>query len=351
MLYKTILIVFISLIYSTARAQRMVVILDSLDSEPIGTAVLTDSKTGKLISVSDTQGRAFISQRTQELVVSHLSFQSRLATIADTIYLQRSIRNFPEAIVASQPADYYRLRAVVRTYQYIDSIPVNFVDALLDFYVNGKGTKLQYDALQLDVYQNKSYINATNIAKGTATASTSSIINWIVNPHIATRGGDLYCEGTKVIRRKDKVEVGNLQKVENGDYTAKINLLLPHDTATHTFFGRSVRFTAKTLEQTFPSNIDLANIRPYDMSSYRFVVRRTTWTKKYPTPIHLTEIDEITIIDRERMTKEEVKQIDMDTNWTNLLKSKKREELQHPFPLPESIKRHIGQELMHLSNE
>lgn len=332
-------------------AQRLVVVLDSLERQPIENVMLTDGTTGKLLSISDANGRAYLSQQTKAIVASHLSFQPKLAAVADTILLQRSVRSLAEAVVASQPADYYRLRAVVRTYQYIDSIPVNFVDALLDFYVNGKGTKLHYDALQLDVYQNKSYIEATNLAKGTATASSNSIINWLTNPHIATHRGDFYCEGTKVIRHKDNVEVGSMLKTENGDYTTKLNLHLPNDTATHTFFGRSVRFTAKTVEQTFPNNIDLTNIRPYDMSSYRFVVRRTTWTKKYPTPVHLTEIDEITIIDRKRMTKEEVKQIDMDTDWFNLFKSKKNEGFHPPFPLPEGIRRHIGKELMRLPND
>lgn len=328
-------------------AQRTVVCVDSDERTPIEYVVITDKTTGHLLAITDAQGIATLSNDLQEVGLSHLAYRSDVYPVGDTLRLVRAERRFAEAIVSSQPADYYRLRAVVRTYQYIDSVPVNFVDALLDFYVNGKGTSLEYDALRLDVYQNVQYIRVANLNKGASTASDNSIIHWILNPHIATKGRDLWIDDAQIIRhRKLATEAGRFAQDVEGQYWAKVNLLQPKDTAVSTMFGRSVQFLEKTLEQSFPPSVDLNHLRSYDMSSYRFIVRRNTWTKKYPAVVHLTKIEEITVIERERITKEQYKQVKLDTDWTHLSRSKKAVEGLPPSMLPLLLQAHIGKTLV-----
>ena len=328
----------------TTSAQRTLWVADSLDRTPIAHVLITDATSGKLLSMTDKDGRATLPKAIARVGVSHLAYQGKLATARDTIWLSKAVRNVAEVVVASAPAEYYRLRSLVRTYQYVDSIPVNFVDAVVDFYVNAKGTQLDYKALRLDAYQNAEYIRQMHLRRGAVIESNNAIINWLLNPHLSTRNKALQIDASHAIRHKSGLEVGRLAPTDGG-YVATIDLLLPSDTAVKTLFGRSVQLLSSSLEQTFPSSINVQQIAPTDMTSYRRVTRRNTWSKKHPTVVHLTEIQEITVLDRRRMAKKEVDAIKMDTEWTHRSHSLPTTDDAPTTPLPANIQQHIGKEL------
>ena len=125
-------------------AQRKVHVIDATTLLPIENVVVTDAQLGKVLGITPKKRPLSLHFSVQKLSFSHLSYQPLAAPVADTIRLVPRDYNIAPTEVTAKAADYYRLRAVVRSYQYVDSIPVNFVDAVLDFYVNGKGNKLEY---------------------------------------------------------------------------------------------------------------------------------------------------------------------------------------------------------------
>lgn len=347
--YKLVAL-FCTLSFSlSTKSQHRIQIVDMEWNKPIENAIVTDRTTGKLLAITNTKGQAIIPNMIGELSISHLSYLPLCSTIKDTIFLERHIKEIPEVIISAQPADYYRLRSVVRTYQYIDSIPVNFVDAILDFYVDGEGRKLQYRSQKIDAYQNKKYIQQMKLKYGTVSASKNSIINWLTNSHIATTKSGLHIEDMKIIHQsRNQQEIGTIIKQKDGSYFAKANLLQPSDTITRNFLGRYIKLTDIHLEQTFSQTVDINHIRPHDFSVYRYIVRRSSWTKKHPLKINLTELSEILVLDRKRITKEEFKQIKLDTDWINLTHSKKGEQDIDDINLtiPTNIKELMGRDLI-----
>lgn len=324
-----------------ATAQRNVYITDARH-RPIPNVAIADKTTGKLLGLSNTKGHFRVNQGVKRIELSHVAYRSRVTSVQDTIVMESLARSIAEATATGKRADYYRLRCLVRNYQYADSTPVNVVDALVDFYVNAKGTKLKQSTLKLDVYKNRSYIHKTNIDKGTVIAETYGITHWILNYHIATHGKELYLEAKDsiyLVRRTDNGDiVGNMQLSEGGDYVALADLASPANCVPRTLFNRTDRLMSSSLEQHFPRNVNTANIRPYDMSFYRSTICRDTWTKKYPTIVPLTEIYEITVLERQRMSKEEYKKVDLDSEWNFFRYSKKAKEENLPqIPLPDHI--------------
>lgn len=136
-------------------AQKQVCVIDADTQQPIGNVVITNTQTGKILGVTRENGLYTVEPQTQRLSFSHLSYLPLQAQPADTIRMRPHNYPLSSPQVTAQAADYYRLRAVVRNYQYIDSLPVNFVDAIIDFYVNGKGNKLEYQIIKLDAYRDK----------------------------------------------------------------------------------------------------------------------------------------------------------------------------------------------------
>ena len=107
--------------------------MDVTTRQPIENVVVTDAQSGKVLGITPQNGCFLSTSQAKKLSFSHLSYQPLAAPVADTVRLVPRDYQIAASEVTAKAADYYRLRAVVRSYQYVDSIPVNFVDAVLDF--------------------------------------------------------------------------------------------------------------------------------------------------------------------------------------------------------------------------
>ena len=144
---------------------------------------------------------------------SHLSYQPLAAQVADTVASSQRDYQIAASEVTAKAADYYRLRAVVRSYQYVDSIPVNFVDAVLDFYVNGKGNKLEYRVLKLDAYKDKARIRENNLNRSKVEVDDNSLLDWVSNHHVATNSPSFILqqsgEEKLILKKKTREPLGS----------------------------------------------------------------------------------------------------------------------------------------------
>ena len=117
--------------------------------------------------------------------------------------------NLQEVEVLEKGPRYYRLRSAVRVYQYIDSIPLNFVDGVVDFYVDTKRGKLDYKALRLDVYTDDDAIKHSSLQKGIVDMSNNSLVNWLYNEHISSNGELQATDLASLIQRvEQKLDIG-----------------------------------------------------------------------------------------------------------------------------------------------
>ena len=338
-------------------AQRKVHVIDATTLLPIENVVVTDAQLGKVLGITPKNGLFLSTSQFKKLSFSHLSYQPLVAPVADTVRLVPRDYNIAPTEVTAKAADYYRLRAVVRSYQYVDSIPVNFVDAVLDFYVNGKGNKLEYRVLKLDAYKDKARIRENNLNRSKVEVDDNGLLDWVSNHHVATNSPSFILqqsgEEKLILKKKTREPLGSLTfDPSQRAYVVKVNLLTPKDTATRHLFGRSIKFNLHTLEECFPASVDTARLRVYDMQSYRWLLQRDTWTKKYPTRVPLTAIHEIVVFERQRLSKADYKKLDFDTDWYDILHSLRGRAAtenidlsKYTLPLPQDIQVLLGNQL------
>ena len=255
-------------------AQRKVHVIDATTLLPIENVVVTDAQSGKVLGITPKNGLFLSTSQFKKLSFSHLSYQPLAAPVADTVRLVPRDYNIAPTEVTAKAADYYRLRAVVRSYQYVDSIPVNFVDAVLDFYVNGKGNKLEYRVLKLDAYKDKARIHENNLNRSKVEVDDNGLLDWVSAQHISTNNAYFLMqqlgEEKLILKKKTREPLGSLTfDPSQRAYVAKVNLLTPKDTATRHLFGRSIKFNLHTLEERFPVSVATARLRVYDLQSYR----------------------------------------------------------------------------------
>ena len=351
---KTLLIMSRLLIYSlctlfsiSLSAQRKVHVVDATTRQPIENVVVTDAQSGKVLGITPKNGLFLSTSQTKKLSFSHLSYQPLSAPIADTIRLVPRDYNIAPTEVTAKAADYYRLRAVVRSYQYVDSIPVNFVDAVLDL----------YRVLKLDAYKDKARIRENNLNRSKVEVDDNGLLDWVSNHHVATNSPSFILqqsgEEKLILKKKTREPLGSLTfDPSQRAYVAKVNLLTPKDTATRHLFGRSIKFNLHTLEERFPASVDTARLRVYDLQSYRWLLQRDTWTNKYPTRVPLTAIHEIVVFERQRLSKADYKKLDFDTDWYDIphsLRGRAATEnidlSKYTLPLPQDIQSLLGNQL------
>ena len=338
-------------------AQRKVHVIDATTLLPIENVVVTDAQSGKVLGITPQNGLFLSTSQFKKLSFSHLSYQPLATPVADTVRLVPRDYNIAPTEVTAKAADYYRLRAVVRSYQYVDSIPVNFVDAVLDFYVNGKGNKLEYRVLKLDAYKDKARIRENNLNRSKVEVDDNGLLDWVSAQHISTNNSYFLIqqsgEEKLILKKKTREPLGSLTfDPSQRAYVAKVNLLTPKDTATRHLFGRSIKFNLHTFEERFPASVDTARLRVYDLQSYRWLLQRDTWTKKYPTRVPLTEIHEIVVFERQRLSKADYKKLDFDTDWYDIphsLRGRAATEnidlSKYTLPLPQDIQSLLGNQL------
>lgn len=315
-------------------AQRKVHVVDAITQQPIENVVVTDAQSGKVLGITLKNGLFLSTSQAKKLSFSHLSYQPLAAQVADTVRLVPRDYQIAASEVTAKAADYYRLRAVVRSYQYVDSIPVNFVDAVLDFYVNGKGDKLEYRVLKLDAYKDKARIRENHLNRSKVEVDDNGLLDWVSNHHVATNSPSFILqqsgEEKLILKKKTREPLGLLIfDPSQQAYVAKVNL--------------------HTLEERFPASVDTARLRVYDMQSYRWLLQRDTWTKKYPTRVPLTTIHEIVVFERQRLSKADYKKLDFDTDWYDIphsLRGRAATEnidlSKYTLPLPQDIQSLLG---------
>ena len=101
-------------------AQRKVHVIDATTLLPIENVVVTDAQLGKVLGITPKNGLFLSTSQVKKLSFSHLSYQPLAAPVADTVRLVPRDYNIAPTEVTAKAADYYRLRAVVRSYQYVD---------------------------------------------------------------------------------------------------------------------------------------------------------------------------------------------------------------------------------------
>ncbi len=342
-----LLSIFTCLIASRAQEQILLLAFDS--NEPVSNALITESESGSFLGFSDRNGRFHVGQKINKITISHPSYQSLGITLPqDTIYLDFTPVQLQEVEVWAQAPRYYRLRSVVRIYQYLDSIPINFVDGVVDFYVDAKKAKLGYKALRLDVYTDDDAIKRSSLQKGVVDMSNNSLVNWMLNEHISSNGV-LQVTDTCVFDTKSKTKVGRWKKYPNGTLNVSVDLLGANGEQQRTTLGRTTTIHKKVLEQDFPQGTSLEHIRSYDFQMYRLSIELSTRPKKKMAPVYTTKIHEVYVLERKGVSEAEYKATHLDNNWGSLSSSIKQENWQHInlfLPqIPKSIEMNLNKQL------
>lgn len=331
------------------RAQDQVLLLSGGGKTPVVNALITKSEDGSFLGFSDKNGRFHIGQGTKKITISHPSYQSLDITLPqDTVYLDFAPIQLQEVEVLGEGPRYYRLRSVVRIYQYMDSIPINFVDGVVDFYVDTKRGKLGYRALRLDVYTDDEAIKHSSLQKGIVDMSNNSLVNWLHNEHISSNG-ELLVSDNCIFDTKSGAKVGHWNKSSNGVLNVSVDLINPNEEQQRTSLGRTTIIHKKVLEQSFPQGTSPKHIKPYDFQMYRLSIELSTRTKKKMALVFTTKIHEIYVLERKGLSEAEYKTIRLDNNWGSLTSSIKREDEQYinlPLPqFPQNIEKKLNRQL------
>ena len=331
------------------KAQKQVLLLSSDGKAPVVNALITKSEDGSFLGFSDKNGCFQTGQGTKKITISHPSYRSLDVTLPqDTVYLDFAPIQLQEVEVLEKGPRYYRLRSAVRVYQYIDSIPINFVDGVVDFYVDTKRGKLDYKALRLDVYTDDDAIKHSSLQKGIVDMSNNSLVNWLYNEHISSNG-ELQATDTCVFDTKSGAKVGYWNKYPNGVLNISLNLVNPNEEQERTSFGRTTIIHKKVLEQSFPQGTSPKDIKPYDFQLYRLSIELSTKPKKKMELVFTTKIHEIYVLERKGISEAEYKTIRLDNNWGSLTSSIKQEDGQYmnlPLPqIPQNIEKKLNKQL------
>lgn len=331
------------------RAQKQVLLLSSDGKAPVVNALITKSEDSSFLGFSDKNGCFQTGQGTKKITISHPSYRSLDVTLPqDTVYLDFAPIQLQEVEVLEKGPRYYRLRSAVRVYQYLDSIPINFVDGVVDFYVDTKRGKLDYKALRLDVYTDDDAIKHSSLQKGIVDMSNNSLVNWLYNEHISSNG-ELQATDTCVFDIKSGAKVGYWNKYPNGVLNISLNLVNPNEEQERTSFGRTTIIHKKVLEQSFPQGTSPKDIKPYDFQLYRLSIELSTKPKKKMELVFTTKIHEIYVLERKGISEAEYKTIRLDNNWGSLTSSIKQEDGQYmnlPLPqIPQNIEKKLNKQL------
>lgn len=230
----------------------------------------------------------------------------------------------------------------------MDSIPINFVDGVVDFYVDTKRGKLGYRALRLDVYTDDEAIKHSSLQKGIVDMSNNSLVNWLHNEHISSNG-ELQASDSCIFDTKSGAKVGHWNKSSNGVLNVSVDLINPNEEQQRTSLGRTTIIHKKVLEQSFPQGTSPKHIKPYDFQMYRLSIELSTRTKKKMALVFTTKIHEIYVLERKGLSEAEYKTIRLDNNWGSLTSSIKREDERYinlPLPqFPQNIEKKLNRQL------
>lgn len=336
----------------SSRAQSQVLLLAYDSKEPVVNALITERESGSFLGFSDKYGRFHARPETRKITITHSSYQSLSITLPqDTVYLDFVPVQLQETEVWAQAPRYYRLRSVVRIYQYLDSVPINFVDGVVDFYVDTKKSKLGYKALHLDVYTDDDAIKRSSLQKGVMDMSNNSLVNWMLNEHVSSNG-ELQATDTCVFDTKSGAKVGRWNRQPNGVLSVSVDLLNTNGEQQRTTLGRTTIIHRKVLEQNFPKGVSPEHIRPYDFQMYRLSIELSTRSRKKLEPIYTTKIHEVYVLERKGVSEAEYKTIRLDNNWGSLVFSIKQEDWLHmnlsPPQIPGNIRNSLNRHLKQL---
>lgn len=359
---KKIIFAIIALCSITLQAQ--IVCLDSVQLTPISEVILQDHS-GKVVGVSDNYGRfSAVPVGMDTLYFSHIGYYDKLVMRnewGDSILLSPRFYKLPDFIVDKNVGthDYYKLQTITRTYQYIDSLPIYYTEALVDYYVPAGSKKLKYVINSVRAYKNDDYINESKIEAGALNMGNNGLINFLKNSCIPL-AKDYNLKGNEdkglFTLYRDNMEVGKIERLCSGDYELVYDYLKETKASPKTVFGRRTEIIRKVERQTLPVFSTISELRPYDFSTYQLSIQLSTQYKD-TKPVSLYSITEIYLLSKEGLSKKEFKSIDTD-DFFGLIKhsynvgAKEWEENKNAIPsVPEPIILSIGNNTLKLIPE
>lgn len=331
---------------------RQLIIREAKGHSPIANALIHDNE-GRYITCSDSLGRAIVPISTQAYHISHIAYQS-ISSTRDTIEMQDYRYPIDAVPVVGKMPEYVRLRTWVRIYQYIDSLPVNYVEGLVDFYTPTGKNKLSYTLRSLALYRDNEAIRREQLAKGAWDINSNGLFDWLLNEHISGQASSDFqlVEGVRNIElhhRGQPYPYAGI-KTEDQRYSLSVNLQALSEGKKLKLFGRSVRIVHKELFQVFPQR-EVELLQPYDMQVYRSFVDLEVDYKGKQLPIR--NLTELYVLERKFLNVTDYKAEDRSRHWGNFSHSVAPEEVaKHLLTYPsipprlDVIERSLGKRLM-----
>jgi hypothetical protein len=318
-------ILYLLLFYIGAVKAQNITLLDSLTHYPISAVVIENSK-GEIKGISNDKGQVNISNSSDIVYTSHLSYESKKLNVKNLkekqeILLSHKIYELPEVILSKQQPDYILLKCYIRTYQYADSIPIYYTEGWIDFYLPKKGNKLQYNIIAIKAYENTKSKKLQVLKKSPLFMGNNGLFDFIANEHFPL-------DKNYSLKKKNEQQysivyrqqegAGNIEK-KNNEYTCYLNALFPKDSIRGSFAGRTNVIKHKDVYEKFPASIDFEAINSTDFSIYRCLIDIKTTFKK--DAISLTNIFEIYPFLKEEKNKSEVKNVTLKSDFGNFFHS------------------------------
>lgn len=346
----------LALLFATqlAYAERRKLYVVDIETGKGITNALVSNPEGKLLGLTDTLG--IVEMPRGLCMVSHVGYMPEESS-ADTIRLRPLTRVLPDASVVSRMPDYACLTSLIRVYQYVDSVPVNYAEGIVDFYINTRKHKLSYVIESLRVYRDKKLLRDTEMSKGGFDVSSNGLYDWLRNAYISADEDAEYRivedDGRPMIYKG--VEPYPAHLIEQGDQVdISLDLLGADEGRELKLMGRKTRIVRNELYQSYPK-AKLYVARPYDMLAYRLLVELDS-SYKGGDVRRVQNVTEIYALDLKFVTSEVYKTIKVNSYWGSFGRSIApyiydeflgQKEWQAKVPMREpSIARRLGSDLL-----
>lgn len=338
-------------------AQRSIRVVDAAHN-PIANVVVTSHPQGKLLGTTNKEGRCWLPQHADSVGISHLAYRSAIVAVEPLLQMDTLAIALREAVILPTQPDYYRLRCVLRQYQYIDSTLVLLLDGIVDYYVNAVGERPRLQVRQMEAFLDKDYIRGRLVAKkGIVNYDNldNSVCPWTNYRSVFGRDADYQLvedvEGWDVYKRKGHSWAGAVREMAGGQKLLKIDVLLPEDSVKQSFLSMQTTIHRDRRELMLSPQTDLEQVHPRDVQSYRAVFERTLHYGKKGRPINTTRVQEIMVLSCMPVSKKELKALDTTSFCETINESRSPVDgqmLRHSLPIPPAVERLLGVSLERL---
>ncbi len=308
-------ILFISLmLMNSALLLAQTYLRDAKTKEPISYARILNHH-GMLIAVSDIDGRIPKLKLNKGLVsIEHMAYQTKRLSakeLSKDVFLEEKSISLNECLVTAKKADYMRLRTYYRSHQLNDSVFKYAREGIMDFYIKLSNHKVKKILKAESLYQNKELTAKDKQRKFMVSD------NYVGQPYLEKhtllelcrkKKKYHYTDSTGLIYKKDipmaVVSRDSLAKVCRIDYDS---LAEDGGETSGTLFGYTTRCLKAVGTENYllkasstPSYKDLINSSMYRMLYYKHK-KDKGWQRCEVT-------DELYVLERELLTKEEMKE-------------------------------------------